>query len=288
MIKECLVCSSMRLGVPFIAPRQLGVVESNPGRQFLPSVGWCTGQSGAPPDTVRCWLLSYSGVADCWRFGAIGAPDTVRCTPDTPVPPSDRWLGHASRADCAADRWRGRSLAHRRVRWFLAVRRRWNPESGLFTRASLAHRTVWCTQTAESWLLQPSLFLFLFSLILALRQNMLVHKNQCIKSRIIPFCWFALLPSFGIVSHLNHLCWHLITKILRNGPRAHFPFNWCPPLVNSLLQTFGKASTFDMPPKKAMVPGSALQPLDTNQDALSLREARIQKRKATSPTLQEE
>jgi hypothetical protein len=22
----------------------------------------------------------------------------------------------------------------------------------------------------------------------------------------------------------KHLCWHLITKILRNGPRAHFPF----------------------------------------------------------------
>jgi hypothetical protein len=58
--------------------------------------------------------------------------------------------------------------------------------------------------------------------------------------------------------------------------------------VNSLPQTFGKASTFDMPPKKAMVLGAALQPLDTNQDALSLREARSQKRKATSPTLQEE
>ena len=40
----------MRLGVPFIAPRQLGPVESNPGRQFLPSVGWRTGQSGVPPD----------------------------------------------------------------------------------------------------------------------------------------------------------------------------------------------------------------------------------------------
>jgi hypothetical protein len=40
----------MRLGVPFIAPRQLGAVESNPGRQFLPSVGWRTGQSGVPPD----------------------------------------------------------------------------------------------------------------------------------------------------------------------------------------------------------------------------------------------
>jgi hypothetical protein len=58
--------------------------------------------------------------------------------------------------------------------------------------------------------------------------------------------------------------------------------------VNSLPQTFGKASNFDMPPKKETVPGAALQPLDTNQDALSLREARIQKRKATSPTLQEE
>jgi hypothetical protein len=33
----------MRLGVPFIALRQLGAVESNLGRQFLPSVGWCTG-----------------------------------------------------------------------------------------------------------------------------------------------------------------------------------------------------------------------------------------------------
>jgi hypothetical protein len=47
MLKECFVFSSMRLGVPFIAPRQLGVVESNPGRQFLPSVAWHTGQSGA-------------------------------------------------------------------------------------------------------------------------------------------------------------------------------------------------------------------------------------------------
>jgi hypothetical protein len=52
--------------------------------------------------------------------------------------------------------------------------------------------------------------------------------------------------------------------------------------------TFGRSSIFDMPPKKTTVPGSALQPLDTNQDALSLREARNQKRKANSPTLQEE
>jgi hypothetical protein len=43
-----------------------------------------------------------------------------------------------------------------------------------------------------------------------------------------------------------------------------------------------------MPPKKTTAPGAALQALDTNQEALSLREARSQKRKATSPTPQEE
>jgi hypothetical protein len=43
-----------------------------------------------------------------------------------------------------------------------------------------------------------------------------------------------------------------------------------------------------MTPKKTTAPGAALQPLDTNQETLSLREARSQKRKATSPTPQEE
>jgi hypothetical protein len=116
MLRECLVYSSMRLGVHFIAPRQLGAVESILGRQSLPSVDWRTGQSGAPPDTVRCGFLSCFGAADRWGFGAVGAPDTVRCTPDSLVPSSDRWLGHASRADCAADRWLGRPLAHWTVR----------------------------------------------------------------------------------------------------------------------------------------------------------------------------
>jgi hypothetical protein len=46
-----------------------------------------------------------------------------------------------------------------------------------------------------------------------------------------------------------------------------------------------------MPPKNITALGAAaLQPLNTNQEtlSLSLREARNQKRKATSPTLQEE
>jgi hypothetical protein len=41
-----------------------------------------------------------------------------------------------------------------------------------------------------------------------------------------------------------------------------------------------------MPPKKSSGPGAALQPLDVNQDIL--HEARSQKRKATTPTPQEE
>jgi hypothetical protein len=44
-----------------------------------------------------------------------------------------------------------------------------------------------------------------------------------------------------------------------------------------------------MAPKKASATGAAaLQPLDPNQETLSLREARIQKRKAVSPTPQED
>jgi hypothetical protein len=107
----------MRLGVPFIAPRQLGAVDSIPGRLILPSVAWRTGQSGAPPDTVRCRYPSLVGEADRWGLRAVGAPDTVRCTPDSPVPPSSRWLGHVSRADRAVDRWlTGQSGAHRTAR----------------------------------------------------------------------------------------------------------------------------------------------------------------------------
>jgi hypothetical protein len=55
--------------------------------------------------------------------------------------------------------------------------------------------------------------------------------------------------------------------------------------LNDHLQ---QAFIFVMPSKKATTLGAALQPLDTNQETLSLREARSQKRKATSPTPQEE
>jgi hypothetical protein len=40
MLSECLVSYSIRLGVPFIVPRQLGAVGDQLGRQILPSVEW--------------------------------------------------------------------------------------------------------------------------------------------------------------------------------------------------------------------------------------------------------
>jgi hypothetical protein len=51
MLSEYLDDSSIRLGVPFISPRQLGAVGDNLGRQFPPSVEWRTGQSDAPSDS---------------------------------------------------------------------------------------------------------------------------------------------------------------------------------------------------------------------------------------------
>jgi hypothetical protein len=78
--------------------------------------------------TVRCttgheqclsgvWSPSFSGEANRWTFGPLGAPDTVQCAPDSPVQSSDSWLGHVSLVDRATDHW---------------------------PRAPLAHRTVWC------------------------------------------------------------------------------------------------------------------------------------------------
>ena len=120
ILSECLDDSSMRLGVPFIAPRQLGAVGGKLGRPSLPSVEWRTGQSGAPPDNYcslsGARLPSKSGTDDHCSSGPVGAPDTVWCTPDSPVPPADRWCGPR-----VARRLRGRPLrwqllAHRSVR----------------------------------------------------------------------------------------------------------------------------------------------------------------------------
>jgi hypothetical protein len=48
------------------------------------------------------------------------------------------------------------------------------------------------------------------------------HKRS---NRNIPFDMICTLSTTLHRSTQKHLRWHLITKILRNGPRAHFPFN---------------------------------------------------------------
>jgi hypothetical protein len=107
MLSECLGVSSMRLGVSFIAPRQLGAVGGQQGRPKLPSVGWCT--TGQPLFMSDARSPSYSGADDHCRFVAVSAPDS-------PVPPADCWRGPR-----VARRLHGRPL-------------RWRP---------LAHWTVW-------------------------------------------------------------------------------------------------------------------------------------------------
>jgi hypothetical protein len=113
ILSECLVFSSMRLGIPFIAPRQLEAVGGKLGRPSLPSVEWRTGQSGAPPDSYSSLsgarLPSKSSANDRCGFRPVGAPDSL-------VPLADRWSCHTLPADCAANRWRWRQLAHRTVR----------------------------------------------------------------------------------------------------------------------------------------------------------------------------
>jgi hypothetical protein len=86
----------MRLGVPFIAPRQLEAIRDQHGRLFLPSV-----ESGAPPDSysscpVHDFLLYRAPLVlrTGWRIG--------HC----PVFPTDRWHGPR-----VARRLRSRPLA---------------------------------------------------------------------------------------------------------------------------------------------------------------------------------
>jgi hypothetical protein len=85
MLSECLVYCSMCLGVPFIAPRQLGAVRDQLGRQFLPSAEWRTGQSGAPPNrSYSCPVLDPLPYLAKPTVGssdllASGAHRTVRC-----------------------------------------------------------------------------------------------------------------------------------------------------------------------------------------------------------------
>jgi hypothetical protein len=111
------VYSSMRLGVPFIAPRQLGAVESILGRQFLPSVAWHTGSPVHHRTLSGADFFPYLAkptVADSEPLAhrtLSGAHRTVRCplvtvgsatrharNPRPTVGPADCWFTRQSGA----------------------------------------------------------------------------------------------------------------------------------------------------------------------------------------------
>jgi hypothetical protein len=169
MFNGGLVSCFMRLGVPFIAPRQLGAVGIPFGRQFLPFVGWRTGHEQCPISsssskadrwafgahrTVRCdqvtvglgHVLPVDRAADRWSRAPL-AHRTVRCTPDSPMNFSHGALYEFSRVTSSpAKHWARALMAHRTVRWFLAMSPSLIPESSDFdAEPACAPDTVWCT-----------------------------------------------------------------------------------------------------------------------------------------------
>jgi hypothetical protein len=146
MFLVSLCTSSMRLGVPFIAPRQLGAVGGQLGRPNLPFVEWCTRQSGAPPDSHCSWpvrdllpFLAHPTVGPRARLAhrtLSGVPNRplllVTCRPRIARPTvgaSDRWLTRQSGAPPDSPVNYSRTPPS-------------NPESGEFTWTSQAHRTM--------------------------------------------------------------------------------------------------------------------------------------------------
>jgi hypothetical protein len=158
MIKECLVFSSMRLGVPFIAPRQLGAVESNPGRISLPSDSWCTGHCPVHHRTLSGAdffpILAQPTVDDLEPLAhrtLSGAHRTVRC-PLLTVGSATRHAQIAQPTVGPADRWlTGQSGAPPDSSVIYSRTPPSRPESKQFTRRQPgAPDTVRCTQIEQS------------------------------------------------------------------------------------------------------------------------------------------
>jgi hypothetical protein len=146
--------SSMCLGVPFIAPRQLGAVGGQQGRPSLPSVEWRTGQSGASPDS------------HCRRSGADLLPFLAQTIVAPPGQLAHRTLSSAHRTVRCPPPTVGAATCHAKIaRPTVGADDRWlTGQSGappdsqvnfsrtpliLFPRATssprMTHRTVRCT-----------------------------------------------------------------------------------------------------------------------------------------------
>jgi hypothetical protein len=100
LLSELLSDSSMSLGVPFIAPRQLGAVGDNLGRLILLSVGWRTVESGAPPDShCSCPVhdfLPFLAQPTVATPGWLAHRTLSGAPPDSPVCQTELSLGCSS------------------------------------------------------------------------------------------------------------------------------------------------------------------------------------------------
>jgi hypothetical protein len=189
----------MRLGVPFIAPRQLGAVGGQQGRLSLPSVGWRTGQSGALPDihdrrsgVDLLPILAQTTVADSWQLAhqtLSGAHRTVWC-PCRPLARATRRPRIAQPTVALATVGSPDSLVHHRTVWYysrtpsnISRERPIHRSSAWRTRhCPVHHRTVRCSRPSWTSAVPSQVFcisfLLFFSLFLALRQYMLVLKTM--------------------------------------------------------------------------------------------------------------
>jgi hypothetical protein len=137
-------------------------------------------------------FLSINGTVDCWQPESRWRTGHVRCTPDSPVPPSSRWLDHVSRVDRAADRWPGRALAHRTVRCTPDSPVNYSCTSPMNSRERPVRQsqlgapdTVRCTtgqsgapRLSRLWLNKAISFPIRFFLFPTLRHNTLVTKTM--------------------------------------------------------------------------------------------------------------
>jgi hypothetical protein len=113
MLRLSLGDSSMRLWVPFIAPRQLGACW-RPTRKAI--LAFCRVAHRTVRCTTRQSLLlsgarspSFSGEVNRCSAEPVGTPDSL-------VPPADRWRGPRVARGLRDRPFRWRPLAHRTVR----------------------------------------------------------------------------------------------------------------------------------------------------------------------------
>jgi hypothetical protein len=207
------VSSSMRLGVPFIAPRQLGAVENKSGRPSLPSVVGRTGQSGAR-------FISLNSAADrcrplqIWRTGQSGAHRKVRC--HFPTVGQTTCRTQIPRPTVGS----GRPLAHRTVRCtpdspvnFSRTPSANSREQRLRPRQPGAPDTVRCTTgqsgapDRSSFLaVHSQLFFFLLLSVSIIWTSILVHKTNVLRLRNIPLLVICTLFIHEHRFTFKHVC----------------------------------------------------------------------------------